>query len=649
MSDLAGWEVVDESRPSRRTKAAPQAAAGDLSDWIAEGQGQEEGLGKSLLYAIPRVAKDLGLGAWHGIQKIPELYQQGKEEVPGLWDIAKNHKAHAAMQALAGSQEAINSLNHIPVGLAQYANQRLHLLPKGVPDFLNKITPDTTDAINQLFDQPQFAGEKLIRGGVRNLPQLIPAGKAAMSLGKGVAGLRPKNALRGNLTPEQLKDNLRITQGTETGLGDVIGNPMLKRFNENILSKIPFSGVNEAMQKNAGEIVNRGHSLINQLAGDSNIENLDKYLNDALKASFKSHQGEKNAHYANVNKLADETGLSLDLPNFANKVKQHKNAIEDTAILKYEPEMQSLLRKLGGYEEPVKTKTTVGQIVDEFGKPLSQETKVTRPRLEEANLLKGKLNQLSNQHGASSHPADRHLAGVFGDLARTLKGDIEGAIEKTGHGPLKDAYKAAEDNYAKKFSPFLDKQIYKFLGGNADPETLIQSFVKTGKSSDRANLIKKVTDKLPMEDRNLLGYGYLLRAMDENNVLNPLKLKTLLSKNSLGNKQFEALFPNPVIRNALRDYVNLVDMNTKGLKLMQNPETGQMNMDILPLLSKSPASLGAKMLGAPVLAKKLRSEKTRTKLVNKMVKSKPKTGSKNKITPLELTLIGGRRQSDQQE
>ena len=636
---MSDWELATSSAPSKKMRGKP-----NTSEWEIEGETPEEdeGVLKSLAYAPFRVAKDLGMGAWHGIQKIPELYESAKTEVPGLLDIAKNHKAHAAMQALAGSQEAINNINHIPVGLAEYANKRLHLLPKAVPNFLNKITPDTTEAINQLFDKPEFEGEKLIRGAVRNAPSLIPAGKAVGTLGK----LRPKNALRGNLTPEELKNNLRITQGTETGLGDVIGNPMLKRLNENILSKIPFSGVNEAMQKNAGNIITRGHSLIDQLAGKSNIENLDKHLSDALKESFKSNQGEKNAHYKGVNKLADEVGLELDLPGFAEKVKKHKNAIEDTNILKYEPDMQSLLRKLSGYKEPVKTETTTGKLVDKFGKPLLNETKVTRPSLEEANLLKGKLNQLSQQHGASSHPSDRHLAGVFGDLARTLKGDIEGAIEKSGHEPLKKAYKAAEDNYAKKFSPFLDKQIYKHLGSNADPETLIQSFVKTGKSTDRANLIKKLTDKLPMEDKNLLGYGYLQRAMDENNVLNPLKLKTLLSKNSLGNKQFEALFPNPVIRNALRDYVNLVDMNTKGLKLMQNPETGQMNMDILPLLSKSPASLGAKMLGAPIVAKKLRSEKTRTKLVNKMVKSKK---PKNSLHPLELTLIGGHKASDEQD
>ena len=639
---MSDWELVQE--PTK--KKAANAYAGE---WELAPQDQEEseGLGKSLLYAVPRIAKDIGVGAWHGLQNIPKLWEAGKTEVPGLLDLVKNHKKHAAMQALAGSQEAINALNHIPANLAEYANKRLHLLPKQVPEFLNKVTPDTTEAIEQLFGKPQYEGEKLLRGAVRNLPALIPAAKAAGSVGRGISKLKPSNALRGNLTPEELRNNLRITQDTETGLGDVIGSPFLKRLNENILTKIPFSGANEAMQRNAGNVIDRGHMLMNALKGKGNVENLDKYLNDALKSSYESHLGEKNALYKNANKIANESGLKLELPTFGNEAKKYREAIEDTNILKYEPELQGLLRKVSGYEEPVKTNTKTSKILNEFGKPFEEKT-TKFPTLEEANLLKGKLGQLAKQHGSSPNPSDRHLAGVFGKLARNLKGDIETAIEKSGNESLKTAYKTAEENYGKKFSPFLDKEVYKFINGNADPETLINAFVKTGKSNDRAGLINKLVQKLPMEDRNLLGYRYLQGAMDENNVLNPLKLKTLLSKNSLGTKQFDALFPNPALRNALRDYVNLVDMNTKGLKLMHNPETGQMNMDILPLLSKSPASLGAKLLGAPIVAKKLRSEKTRTKLVNKMAK-KPSGGSntKNSLKPLELTLIGGRKRSDE--
>ena len=340
---------AEHNYPNKSTKAA----ANDEVDLFANYPGgeQSENLIKSVIFAPFRVGGDLATAGWHGLQKIPKLYEASKTEVPGLYDLAKNHKAHAAIQGLAGSQEMINNLNHIPVNLAEYANKRLHLWPKEIANFLKNITPDTTQAINELFDKPQYPGEKLLRGTVRNLPAIIPAGKALGSLRK----LTPSNALRGNLTPEELANNLRITQGTETGLGDVIGNPFLKRLNENILSKIPGAGVNNSLQRTAGEVINRGHMLLDSISGTSEIENLDKYLNDALKASYKSHQTEKNALYGISNKIADDINLKLDLPNFINKVKEHKNAIEDTNIIKYEPEMQNLLRKIGHYENTIKT------------------------------------------------------------------------------------------------------------------------------------------------------------------------------------------------------------------------------------------------------------------------------------------------------
>jgi hypothetical protein len=587
-------------------------------DFLEESAPQES-FGQSALYAPFRAFQDIGKKTYQGIQNLPNRYEQYKTELPGFWQNIVKHPEHMALQGLAGANELINAINQTPVNLAKYGSERLHLLPQGAESFARKFVPeDTTQAINQLFGQPQYPGEALFRGTVRNFPSI----KGISALGSQASKLSPSNILRGNLTPEELEHNLRITQGTQTGLGDVIGSPFLKRLNENILSKIPGSGVNNALQKTGSEIINRGHNILEALAPEGEVENLDKYLNDALKDAYKFHQSKKNSLYKNANEIANQIGLNLDLPNFANQAKQYKNAIQDTSILKYEPELQRLVSKLANFEEPVKSIETTGALIDTYGNPLLKETTTTKPTLEEANLLKGRLNQLASQHGASPNPSDRHLAGVFGKLAGTLKSDIQDAIQNSNHGGLKKLYEEAEKNYGKNFSPFLDKQIYKFINGNADADTLISSFIKTGKSNDRANLISKVIDRLPQEDKHLLGYGYLQRALDENGVLNPLKLKTLISKNALGQRQFEALFPNPVIRNALRDYSDLVNMNTKALKLMQNPETGQMNMDLLPLLSSSPTNFLLKLTGAPLAGKLLRSEKTRTKLVKKITNKK---------------------------
>lgn len=579
---------------------------------------------------LGRSARNMAGGFAQGLANIvPGLYNLGASGVNALGanvpkspmiDIVSHGPSATAGEVASffSPGGAAKSLGRIPE-ISQFANHvaKIPLIAHAIKEASSILSKAPTTS--------KVAGNAILGGAYAPDNQLtgMALGGAAPLIGKGIEktynALKPSKLFRGNLSPQELQNNLRITKDTETGLGDVIGSPWLKRMNENVLTKIPFSGVTESMQRNAGNVINKGHELLEKLSGDGNIENLDQFLNDALKDSYKSHNLEKNAHYNDVNKLADEEKLTLDLPGFAKKARDHKNAIQETNIIKHDPEMQSLLKKLGLYENPLKTETTIGKIVDKHGNPLSNETKTIAPSLKEANLLKSKLYGLSKSHGSSPDPFDRHLAGVFGDLHGALRKDIRDSIEKSGHEGLAKQYNIAEENYAKNYSPFLDKQIHKFINGNADPETLVSSFVKTGKSTDRANLINKLNQKLPEKDRNLLGYTYLQRAMDENNVLNPMKLKTLLSKNALGNRQFEALFPDPVLRNELRDYVKLVDMNQKGLKVMWNPETGQMNMDVLPLLSKSPTNFLAKIIGAPYLGKKLRSEKTRTKLVTKMI------------------------------
>ncbi len=177
---MPNW-VLDTEEPKEEKNKTPIKYNWQL-DIEPENEEGDESILKSLAYAPFRIGKDLAVAGWQGAQKIPQLYQQGKTEIPGLINPLSSHPLHRAMQGLAGSQEAINLLNHLPANLAQYANERLHLLPKQVPNFLNKITPDTTQAINELFDQPKYPGEALLRAGIRNLPNIIPAVKTANML-----------------------------------------------------------------------------------------------------------------------------------------------------------------------------------------------------------------------------------------------------------------------------------------------------------------------------------------------------------------------------------------------------------------------------------------------------------------------------------
>jgi len=166
----------------------PSQPSGSMSgrDYLMEDETSKESLGTSAVLAIPRIATDIGKGAYNFAQKIPSYYEKAKTEIPGLFGGEggiKNNPMHAQMQILAGSQEGINSLAQMPLNIAKYGANRLNLLPQSIPNAIAKITPeDTTQSIDQLFGEPKYAGESLLRGAARNIPEFMAGEKLVSSL-----------------------------------------------------------------------------------------------------------------------------------------------------------------------------------------------------------------------------------------------------------------------------------------------------------------------------------------------------------------------------------------------------------------------------------------------------------------------------------
>ena len=456
--------------------------------------------------------------------------------------------------------------------------------------------------------------------------------------------LRPSKMFRGNLSPQELQRNIDITKGTETGLGDVIESPFLKKRLENTLTSVPFSGANESLQRTGELVKQKGENILNKMLGNNSPENVPAQLTDELINQFKSHQANKNALYKNANELATTENLKLELPNFAKKANEVSDAIEATNILKYEPDISKIFNKLKNYKNPIKEEA--GAIVDVNGNPLSKT--ITTPTLEEANILKGKLNEYSKTMGKSSNASERNLSRVFGQLGKSLKNDINETIDKSGSNELKKAYQSAEKNYAENFSPFLDKEIYKYISGSADPETIVQKFLKTSPNVDLAGQLAKLSKKMPIPKRQLLMYSYLSRALDNEGNLNPSKLGTAIQK--LGPNQLKELVPDPSLRKELLDYNKLQKMNKEAQYLMFNPKTGQRNSDtlmtgLLALLGNIGAGkLGATLAtslpiaGGHIMTKALTSSSLRESLVKEMMRSRTRFNTTNKRT-IGSTLI----------
>ena len=517
---------------------------------------------------------------------------------------------------LSAGAKAIHGLPGIAKAFSSMSNS-LKSAPK-IEKAVNALNAPAAGALTGAAMEPENQLGGAIGGGI--VGSLFPAGKAAVN------ALRPSNLFRGKQTPDELRNALELTKGTETPLGDVLQSPFLKYMHENVLSKIPFSGAVDKMQQTGKQLVERGQGLMKELLGKNDPKNYETAINDALKEAKVAHTKIKQSLYDDSDKIAKEAGLKLELPTFSKEAQGYMKAIEGTNILKTEPEVASLFKRLKNYASPVEK--VAGKILDKEGKPIVSSMKY--PSLKEANILKGKLSEIADNYRSSPNISDRNLASVFSKLSKSLGSDIKSGIKKTGNKQLESSYNKAEKNYAENYSQFLDRDINKFAEGRADPETILQYFIKTGKNTDRSILLDKLVGKLPEDKRKLLGYGYLKRATDESGVIDPLKLKQLISKKALGEKQFETLFPDAKFRKKLKDFSELSGKNAEAFDLMRNPKTGNRLSDFIPLTAATmagsafgPAGALAAGIGVPYAARQatnaLTSPKVREKLINAML------------------------------
>lgn len=484
-------------------------------------------------------------------------------------------------------------------------------------------------------------------------------GAGAGALGSAISKLAPSNFFRGNLSPEQLHENSRIASGTETPLGDVIGSPKLKRRYENYISKNFLSGSDEKSASVSDEILKRGNEILSRYLGNTVPKEIDSKVGENLIQASKNERALKSKLYIEPEELAEKEKLKLDLPTFYNTANEYTNLINDQNFLKYEPKTKELLSRLSLYKQPVKE----SKILSSDGKNISTPI---YPTLQESNMLSGKLNSLSRQYGASPASEDQNIARILGQLGKSLKSDIKSSIEKSGSEELKSSFSAAEKNYAKNFSQFLDKDVYKFTHGGKSVEDLLQYFIKTGRDTDKGDLLNKLMSKLDPETKNLVKYAYLSRSLKDGQI-KPGAFADLLSENKIGPKQKEALFNDESERKELSDYSKLIGMNSDAISRMFNANNGQRGLEGIALATHILSSIAGSgvggsegggqgaMLGgltgfvAPGLAsryltKKITSQPYREALIKKMIESEgSKSVSKTSAlaTAIMQNIIGG--------
>lgn len=431
---------------------------------------------------------------------------------------------------------------------------------------------------------------------------LLPAGAGKLG-GKAVNAVRPTSLFPSNLNPEQLRQALRITQGTDTHLGSVIENPTLSKLYENVLANTPGSNAENKMIDVAGKIKDRGTDLFGIMGGENTPENFGHALQGALKSAHEEVKGVKDFNYGQVEKEAEKSGVKVGRKNTSNMARKILGNVRESAELEhsFDPKLMSTLKLLANPENENSLKLT--------------------------NIYRSKLGSLANE---AYRDGKDYEYGIIKGLRNALDDDIGKAIGGSGNTKLKESYKNAQEHYKTEYAPYKDKDISKFIREGGDPDMLLSTFLKSSKTNDRSTLLNKLMTKLKPEDRGLPGLAYYQQAIEEGS-LNPLKLRTL--HNKLGKRQQEALIPDEAIRKQLNDYIKLVGKNTEGLSLMVNNKTGQRNQFLLGGLTSALGTTAAGLpggmlsLAAPaalgrLATKGLTSEKARDMFVKALIKQK---------------------------
>jgi hypothetical protein len=527
----------------------------------------------------------------------------------------------------------LESLGAVPFGLGEGIGAiGSRLAARNAPAFVQKLA----DILGMVGKNTAFgAGLEGIEGNkeipleerLKHGAEMGAAlGAAGKSIGSFVENLRPSKFLRGNLSPEELANNLRITEGTNTGLGRVIDSPSLNRLQENILPHVIGSGAEKTMQETAKQISNKANDLFQQTQANINPGDYGFKLKEVLKKAANQARKEKKSGFDELNNIADREGVVIGRENFRQQANDILKDIEQSPELKAEFS-EGLLSSIKNYAS------------NKEGNNL----KLT-------NIFRGKLGDKANEFYQEGKTYEH---GLLKSLKDSLSKDIEEGIESSSSNDLKSLYDKNQKNYQENFAPFEDPDIVKFTRKGGDPDLLLSHFLRGGKN-DRAVLLSKLTNALSEEDKNLPLAAYLQRSVNDAGEVDPIKLSSL--HKNLGKNQKKALFKDDNLRQSFDDFSTLVAKNKEPFNLMFNPKTGARNTDLLFKIAQMlggtaagglpglAATLAGSALAGRGANKLLTSPNFREKLVQSMIRDGKLPGG-NYLMGLSQLITGDREQN----
>jgi hypothetical protein len=263
-----------------------------------------------------------------------------------------------------------------------------------------------------------FGAPKIIGKTVEVAPKV---GKAALHPVKTAEDLLASYIAKKakNVPIEEIEANQRAAEGTNTQLGNIVVNPSLVDFYQNVSSRTPFSRGYEGLQEAGKQVEQRSGQVLESVApqgvedyvsandalkfsiqskgdpfkteGTEIVESLkpkeikdggdlDEITHSLLKEAKSIQKDIKNEIYSERNKLAEQENLSLRVPSFRKEVKRISKSIKDSALYKYDPRFRSQMNKFMTFGEGLKEKRVGTDVFQKEKTPVDTEIPIRDER-----------------------------------------------------------------------------------------------------------------------------------------------------------------------------------------------------------------------------------------------------------------------------
>jgi hypothetical protein len=393
-------------------------------------------------------------------------------------------------------------------------------------------------------------------------------------LGAAGRGVGKAFSMGGTATEAEVKDAMEAAKrlGIKIPLAETIKSPVMKQGQSSFLTALPFSGMSKEYIK-AGEGLNEQIDGLLKGIAPKTDQSVGKTLQEALIGAKSSAESEKNKLYSKVNDIASGMDQKVSPESYRGKAAQHLNEItkyaEDNEEFKdiFDPSVYSILNKA----------TKKGDLSYEAAFDLDKRIN----------------NALQKSDAAQDYPTSSILRSLKGSINE----DIDRSASTSGNEELTNAWQEAKNHFQSEVAPLRERDINKLTKREADLDTIIPNFLKTG-AYERPQLLSRLTKHLSDEEKGNVGHQFLTKSLRQEG--DDLKLnsdKVLNAYNKLGNKQRDLLFSKQDKRK-LDDALKLRKLMGMDLSQMISPKTGEKVAKSIGLTSP----VGAYALGGPAAA-----------------------------------------------